>query len=149
MGAPFDGIDRFEVGMGLRPNYTHFREPCQTGLVGVQARFAGELTISSGRMSRPDINSPMKGAVRKPRSFSGRSKSARDVSSQLDFACRSRYRRFITLIVDFKRLFCQRAYLLRFKLRCFLLELTVLSPVARGIGLTNRFVFASHGAKAF
>src|SRR5437016_2528086 len=59
-------------------------------------RSAGELSTSSGRSFRFRMISPTIGAAFNPRLLSGRAKSLRDLSSQLDLACLSNRRVFTT-----------------------------------------------------
>src|SRR5947199_5882614 len=56
----------------------------------VSARLAGLDRINSGFTSRFANRLPILGASRLPRSFNGRSLSSKAVSSQLDFAWRTR-----------------------------------------------------------
>src|SRR6185369_3034489 len=70
------------------------------------ARRAGELSTTSGRIVSFFRWAPILGAAFRPRLLRGRSKSFRPGSSQLDLACRSRYKVFIVVV---KR--CRAEYL--------------------------------------
>src|SRR6185369_13038721 len=67
----------------------------QTMWVVCLARRAGELNTVSGRISCFCRWAPTLGAAFNPRLLRGRSKSFKPGSSQLDLACRSRYKVFI------------------------------------------------------
>jgi len=81
----------------------------------VRARWAGLVTICCGTWPCFARYAPMAGASRMPREFSGRSKSPSSGWSQLDFACRARYRRFTWVCSHYGRACRRRPDLLRCK----------------------------------